>query len=555
MHQAASHLPQPSEDEFAIRHALRFRPEAVERARANGCWTDETLAIYLRRWGRETPDAVALAAPGYPSLTFGAALDRSERLAAALAAHGIGRGDVIAVQLPSGPDFILVYYAAALLGAVLSTLHAPYGPAEAEPLLRHARARAVVCGAATDKTDPPAMFGKLQSQLPNLKHVISVGPARPGVLSLAELIAAGDREALPPGPAATDPAIMCYTSGTSSAPKGVPHSWQSALANPRICAEIFKIAPGDGVLSGPPLSHAFGIWVASIALMRGATLHCVPVFTPPALAELLEKARPTHAFAAPAHLAALLHNALLDGRDLSSLRQLVMSGSSCPPALKREVEAKLGGGKVYELWGMTETFAVLMGAPDDPAELRHGFIGRPTPGSEARIADADGHTLPPGQEGELQVRGPSVFAGYFDNDAANAGAFTADGWMRSGDLAVMNERGYIRMTGRLKDIINRGGVKFNPSDVEALIERHASVLQSAIVPMPDLVLGERACCFVTVRPGAALTLDDVIDWLARHGIAKPQWPERLEVIDAMPLTPTRKIIKGELIKLLAARAR
>ncbi|HEV3185312.1 MAG TPA: class I adenylate-forming enzyme family protein, partial [Xanthobacteraceae bacterium] len=199
MHQATSHLPQPSDDALAIRDALRFRPDAVERALTSGCWTNDTLATYLRCWGRETPDAVAVAAPGYPSLTFGEALDRSERLAAALAAHGIGRGDVIAVQLPSGPDFILVYYAAALLGAVLSTLHTPYGPAEAEPLLRHARARAVVCGAATDKTDPPAMFGKLQSQLPNLKHVISVGPARPGVLSLAELIAAGDREALPPG--------------------------------------------------------------------------------------------------------------------------------------------------------------------------------------------------------------------------------------------------------------------------------------------------------------------------------------------------------------------
>jgi cyclohexanecarboxylate-CoA ligase len=348
---------------------------------------------------------------------------------------------------------------------------------------------------------------------------------------------------------------MCYTSGTSAAPKAVPHSFQSLLANPRVCAAIFKVAPGDGLLSGPPLSHAFGIWVVTIALMRGATLHCLPMFTPPAFAQLLEQARPTHAFAAPAHMAAMLHAALLDGRDLASVRHLVISGSYCAPALKREIEARLPNGKAIELWGMTETFAVLMGDPDDPADLRHGFIGRPTPGSEARIADADGAVLAPGQEGELQVRGPSVFGGYFNNDSANAGTFTADGWMRSGDLAVMNEGGYVRLTGRLKDIINRGGVKFNPADVEALIERHASVLQSAIVPMPDPVLGERACCFVTVRPGTALTLADVTDWLARHQVAKPQWPERLEIIDEMPMTPTRKIIKGELIKRLAARPR
>jgi cyclohexanecarboxylate-CoA ligase len=554
MHEKPHHALQLSEDALAVRNALRFRPDAVERALTSGRWTDDTLATYLHRWARETPDALAVAAPGRPPLTFAQAGERSERLAAALAAHGIKRGDVIAVQLPSSPDFILVYYAAAQIGAVLSTLHMPYGPAEAEPLLRHSRARAVVCGGATDKTDPPAMFTALQARLPNLAHIVTVGPARPGVLSLADLIATGDRTALPPGPVAADPAIMCYTSGTSAAPKGVPHSWQSLLANPRVCATIFKIAPGDRVLSGPPLSHAFGVWVANLALMCGATLLCLPVFTPPALAELLEQARPTHAFAAPAHMASLLHSSLLNGRDVSSLRQLVMSGSYCAPALKREVEARLGGGKVFELWGMTETFAVLMGDPDDPAELRHGFIGRATPGSDARVAGADGNELARGQEGELQVRGPSVFAGYFDNAGANAGTFTADGWLRSGDLAVMNEGGYMRMTGRLKDIINRGGVKFNPADVEALIERHAGVLQSAIVPMPDPVLGERACCFVTVRPGTALTLADVLAWLAQHQVAKPQWPERLEVIDAMPLTPTRKIIKGELIKILAGRA-
>src|SRR5262249_25458178 len=154
------------------------------------------------------------------------------------------------------------------------------------------------------------------------------------------------------------------------------------------------------------------------------------------------------------------------------------------------------------------------------------------------------------EEGELEVRGCSVFAGYFDNDAANAGAFTPDGWLRTGDLAVMSASGHLRITGRLKDIINRGGVKLNPSDVETLIEKHACVLQSAIVPMPDPVLGERACCFVTLRPGASVTLAEVNGWLAQHGVAKIKWPERLEVVETMPLTPTRKIVKGELIKRL-----
>jgi cyclohexanecarboxylate-CoA ligase len=538
-------------DALAIRHALQFSPEHVRRHLTSGRWNDDTVTTYLRRWAHNAPDAVAATTSGYPPLTFAQALDRSERLAAALATRGIRRGDVVMVQLPSGPDFLIAWYAAARLGAVLSTLHMPYGPVEAEPLLRHARARAVICGAASEKTDPLGMYQALQPGLPKLEHIISVGPGRDGVLCLADLIVAGDRAALPPEPSAEDPALMGYTSGTSAAPKAVPHSAQSLLANPRVCAPIYKIGAGDRVLSAPPFSHAFGIYVANVSLMCGATVICVPAFTPPSLAELLEQTRPTHAFLAPAHIAAMLHAGLLEGRDLSSLRLIIISGSYTAPGLKRAFEAKLPNGKVIELWGMTETLAVLMGDPAAPAELRHDFIGRATPGSEARVAGPDGHILPAGEEGELEVRGCSVFAGYFDNEAANAGAFTADGWLRTGDLAVMNESGYVRMTGRRKDIINRGGVKFNPFDVEALIERHPGVLQCAIVPMPDKVLGERACCFVTVRPGTSLSLADVTQWLARHQVAKLKWPERLEIVAAMPLTPTRKIVKGELMKLLA----
>jgi cyclohexanecarboxylate-CoA ligase len=538
-------------DAPAIRRALQFPPEVVRRETASGRWNDDTVTAYLRRWARETPDAIFATAPGYPPLTYAQALEKSEGFAAALAARGIRRGDVVMVQLPSSPDFLIVYFAAARLGAVLSTLHMPYGPVEAEPLLRHARARAVICGAATEKTDPPGMYKSLQPRLPKLGHVISIGPAREGVLSFADLIAAGDRVALPPAPRADDPVLMCYTSGTSAAPKAVPHSTQSMLANPRACAPIFQIVPGDRVLSAPPFSHAFGIYIANLTLMCGATVICVPAFTPPSLAELLEQSRPTHAFLAPAHVAAMLHAGLIDGRDLSSLRLMIISGSYTAPDLKRAIEAKLANGKAIELWGMTETFAVVTGRPDEPAELRHDFIGRATPGSEMRVAGEGGRVLAAGEEGELEVRGCSVFAGYFDNEAANTGLFTADGWLRTGDLAVMTERGHVRMTGRRKDIINRGGVKFNPIDVEALIERHPAVLQCAIVPMPDKVLGERACCFATLRPGKTLALADVTAWLGQNQVAKLKWPERLEIVETMPLTPTRKIIKGELMKLLA----
>jgi cyclohexanecarboxylate-CoA ligase len=166
------------------------------------------------------------------------------------------------------------------------------------------------------------------------------------------------------------------------------------------------------------------------------------------------------------------------------------------------------------------------------------------------VVDSDNRPLPPNSEGELQVRGCSVFAGYFDNDAANSDLFTDDGWLRTGDLAVMGQSGHVRITGRLKDIINRGGVKLNPSDLEALIDRHECVLQSAIVAMPDPILGERACCCVVLKPDRELSLEALCAWLEGQEVAKLRWPEQLVPVAAMPMTPTRKIIKGALVNLV-----
>jgi cyclohexanecarboxylate-CoA ligase len=541
--------PQFGADALAIRSALRFRPEHVRREVEAGRWTSDTVASWLERWARERPEVIAVASPGHMPLTYVALLDRAERLALALATLGVRRGDVVTVQLPSTVEFVIIYYAVARLGGVLSTLHMPYGAGEAAPILRHSRACVVFCGPLSDKSDPPALFTTLARDMPNLRHIISVGPPRPGVLSFETLIAGADRRPLPL-PVATDAAVMCYTSGTAAAPKAVPHSFQSLLANPRQCLSVFDLKAGDRVLSASPLTHAFGLFVANVALMAGVTFAPLTGFTPEALATSLENDRPTHVFVAPPHVAALLKAGLLEGRNLGGLRLVVVSGSYCAPELKSTLEEKLAGGRVIELWGMTEAFAVLLGDPNQPSRDRHEWIGRPTTGSEARVVDLEGRPALANVEGELHVRGCSVFAGYFDNASANDGVFSEDDWLRTGDLAVMSETGHVRITGRTKDLINRGGVKINPSDVEALIDRHEAVVQSAIIPMPDPILGERACCCVVLKPGTTLSLDALCAWLERQGVAKLKWPERLEPIAEMPMTPTRKIIKSALAALL-----
>ena len=318
------------------------------------------------------------------------------------------------------------------------------------------------------------------------------------------------------------------------------------LGNARLSAPEHQITAEDVVLSAAPYSHLFGLYSFHLALAVGAANLLLPAFTPPDLAATIEKGKATALLTAPAHLAACLGAGLFDQHDISSLRLAIVSGSACAPDLARAFDAKMANGAMTQLWGMTETQAGLYTRPGDGIEVGAASAGRPSPGTEVRIAGPDDLPLGPGEEGELQVRGSLLFPGYYDNAQANAEAFTADGWFRSGDLATMDAAGNVSLTGRIKDLINRGGVKYNPLDVETLLDRHPKVQQSAIVPMADEVLGEKACCFVVPAADGAPTLEELCAYLLEHEIAKTKLPERLELVDEMPLTPTRKIIKGRL---------
>jgi len=289
------------------------------------------------------------------------------------------------------------------------------------------------------------------------------------------------------------------------------------------------------VLCAAPLSHLYGLYSLHCAWSVGACTTLLPQFTPQGLAEAVEKHKPTALWSGPAHVAACRNAGLFDKYDWSSLRLAIVSGSLAPPELIRYFSARLPNCAVTQLWGMTELQAGLYTRPGDGLEAAATSAGRPSPGTQLRIVET-----------ELQVRGPLLFSGYYRNDEANRSAFTPDGWFRTGDLA--EERGgFYTITGRSKDIINRGGVKFNPAEVEALLDAHPKILQSAIVPMPDPVLGEKACAFVVLRDASqTVSLEELVQYLLGKQIAKNKLPERVVVVTEMPLTPTRKIIKGRL---------
>jgi cyclohexanecarboxylate-CoA ligase len=521
---------------------VRFVPSHASEMLARGFWTDVTVRSWLSQAAAQTPEKPAVVT-FTQTLSYGEVQRRTERLARALRARGLGKGDVIAIQLPNIPEFMIAYFAASMLGAVLAPLHLPYRAREMEPLLRHAGARVVVCGPAVGDYVPAATFLSLRDAVGSLTDIVSIGPAHPGTLSFEQLIEAGPFADICESSTAADPAILCFTSGTSAAPKAVVHSSCTMLANNRLCGPLYGLNENDILLSGAPFTHAFGICIINFGLSVGATQLLLPAFRPDLLTEALVTGRPSMLFAAPAHIAACLKAGLIAEKDLVSLRLATISGSVCPPQLARRLQELMPGGKVMQMWGMTELFMGLNTRLTDPEKVRCESIGVPTPQMQVRIVDERGLPTPDGQSGELQIRGPSVFARYYKNAQANEESFV-DGWFRTGDLACRDVDGNFHITGRLKDLINRGGIKINSADVESLLDEHPKVLQSAIVPMPDEVLGEKACVFIVPREGENVTLAEICEWLQAKGVAKIKWPERIELIAQMPMTPTRKIVKG-----------
>ena len=536
-----------SEDALALRSAMQFDGNRVAEFVSKGWWRDDTLTKWLVRNAAERPQGAAVV-HGALTLTWSGLSARVAGFASGLAHTGVQAGDVVAVQLPNVPEFIVAYLAIARLGAVMTTIHMAYRGSEFFALLRHSRAKAIVCLAQAKDWSPASAAVGLRESIPTLKTVIALGESVSGATAFAEVEAApaaAIREL--PGPAAGDPFLLLYTSGTTASPKAVPHSYHTLLSNARLGVPEHGIASSDRILSAAPFSHLFGLYALHVAWAAGAASVLLPQFTPPDLAATVERDKPTALWTAPAHIAACRAMGLFDKHDFSSLKLVIMSGSACPAELVRWLAATLSDCAVTQLWGMTETQAALYSRPGDAIEVSAKSAGRASPGTEVRVVSLMDEPCAPGEEGELQVRGCLAFPAFYDNAEANATAFAPGGWYRTGDLATMDEGGNVAITGRAKDVINRGGHKFNPRDVEDLLDSHPLVLQSAIVPMPDPVLGEKACCFVALRPGAeAVTLEELVAYLAERNIAKMKFPERLVIVAEMPLTPTRKIIKGKL---------
>ena len=541
---------------------MKFDPILLPARRdacvASGHWRDRTINDYLDDCVAAHPDKLALTAVRENGETrrfsYRQLAALADRMAVGLARLGVQRNDVVAMQLPNWWQFSLMYLACSRIGAVINPLMYIFRERELSFMLGHAQARLFVVPKVFRGFDHEAMARALQADLPHLEHIVVVGGGGDddfdALLTAPEWEKEADAKAIltheRPGP--DDITQLIYTSGTTGEPKGVMHSANTAMANIAAYAERLHLGSDDVVLMASPMAHQTGfMYGLMMPIMLRAGMVMQDIWNPAKAVELIRAEGCSFTMASTPFLTDLTKTVQESGQAVPSLKSFLCAGAPIPGALVEQARAVLGT-KIVSAWGMTENGAVTMIRPEDEDALAFTTDGCPLPGVELKIADADGQALPTGEIGRLLVRACSNFGGYLKRPQWNS--TDADGWFDSGDLARVDARGYIRISGRSKDVIIRGGENIPVVEVEALLYRHPAVAHAAIVAYPDDRLGERACAVVVPKAGQQIDFAGMVEFLKAQKLALQYVPERLIVRESMPSTPSGKIQKFKLREML-----
>jgi cyclohexanecarboxylate-CoA ligase len=538
--------------------AVLLPPRRAESV-ARGHWRDRTINDDLDACVAHCPDKLALTAVRGPSgevrrFAYRELATLADRIAVGLARLGVGRNDVVAMQLPNWPQFTLLYLACSRIGAVLNPLMPIFREHELAFMLGHGEAKVFVVPKTFRNFDHAAMARGLKKDLPALKRIIVVEGGGEddfdALLTIPEWEKAPDAASIltqnRPGP--DDITQLIYTSGTTGEPKGVMHSANTLMANIVPYAERLRLDEEDIVLMASPLAHQTGfMYGLMMPIVLKASGVLLDIWDPAKAVALIRSERVTFTMASTPFLTDLTRAVTEGGDGVPTLKTFLCAGAPIPGPLVEQARAGLGA-KIVSAWGMTENGAVTLIKLDDDDRLAFTTDGRPLPGVEVKVVDADGGALPPGESGKLVVRSCSNFGGYLRRPQWNA--TDADGWFDTGDLAYVNANGYIRISGRSKDVIIRGGENIPVVEIESLLYKHPAVAQVAIVAYPDERLGERACAVIVTKPGKAIDIAGLSDFLKEQKVATQYIPEKLIVCDALPATPSGKIQKFRLREML-----
>ena len=537
--------------------AVLLAPRRAESL-AKGWWRDRTINDDLDACLAACPDKLALTAVRHSGemrrFTYAQLAALADRMAVGLSRLGVGKNDVVAMQLPNWWQFTALYLACSRIGAVLNPLMPIFRERELSFMLAHGEAKAFVVPRTFRGFDHEAMARGLKPQLPCLKHIVVVDGGGPddfdALLTQPEWEKAPDAAAIltrsRPGP--DDVTQLIYTSGTTGEPKGVMHSANTLMANVVPYADRLRLGETDTVLMASPMAHQTGfMYGLMMPIMLRASAVLLDIWDPARAAQLIRDERATFTMASTPFLTDLTRVVVESGQGVPTLRSFLCAGAPIPGPLVEQARAGLGA-KIVSAWGMTENGAVTLINLDDDDERAYTTDGRPLPGVEVMVMDANGREAPVGASGQLFVRACSNFGGYLKRPQWNA--TDAQGWFDTGDLAYKDVQGYIRISGRAKDVIIRGGENIPVVEVEALLYRHPAVAQVAIVAYPDERLGERACAVVATKPGASFDFAAMSDFLKEQKLAIQYIPEKLIVTPALPATPSGKIQKFRLREML-----
>ena len=516
----------------------------------------ETIGANLRRTVERHPDRDALVVPfqGFRA-SYRQLWDLTTRLARALIARGIARGDRVGIWAPNRFEWIVVQYATARIGAILVNVNPAYRAHELEYTLNQSGLRLLLHSRRFRATDYATIVDGVRARCPALAETVVLDDGWDVLLDGAAGVdeaALAEREA---SLSFDDPINIQYTSGTTGAPKGATLSHHNILNNGYFCGEILRYTEVDRVLIPVPFYHCFGMVIGNLACTTHGACIVAPAESFDAAATLaaIERERCTSIYGVPTMFIAQLNHDDFASTDFSSLRTGVMAGSPCPVEVMKQVRERMNVTEITICYGMTETSPVsTQTRVDDPVEKRVGSVGRIHPHVEIKVIDPEnGRIVPRGASGELCTRGYVVMLGYWNETEATAAAIDEARWMHSGDLAMMDDEGYLRIVGRIKDMIIRGGENIYPREVEEFLYTHPEVEDAQVIGVPSARYGEDVMAWIKPKAGAHLTGERLRAFC--HGaIATYKIPRYWKLVDAFPMTVTGKVQKFRMREIATA---
>jgi len=530
----------------------RVPPSLARRYVEERLWRDDTLGALLAGAVEERPGlTVKIRSSVRPwSGTFGDVLDAARRLAGALQARGIGPGDVVAFQLPNWVEAAISFWAAALLGAVVTPIVHFYGPKEVAYILRRTGVRALITAERFGHLDYLASLEGLRKDAPALElvSVAGDGPVPPWAVPFDRLLA-GDPLTAPIAVDPASPALVAYTSGTTSNPKGVVHSHRTIGFEIR---QLGSMQTGNPpLLVGAPVGHGIGMLSGLLLpVWKGEPINLIDVWDPATVLAAMLEDRLASGSGATYFLTSLLDHPDCGPEHRELMSRIGLGGSAVPVAVTERM-ASLGISAVRS-YGSTEHPSTTGSRHEEPAVKRHHTDGHPLLGVELRLVDDDGKDVGIGARGEILSRGPDCCIGYTDPPLTEA-TFDAEGWYATGDVGVLDEDGYLTIVDRKKDIIIRGGENLSALEIEEVLMRIPGVAEAAVVAAPDARLGEHACAFIRPTEGSPpIDLPAVKAHFEGAGLARQKWPEELRTVTELPRTPSGKVKKYVLRRQLQA---